>query len=76
MNKSAKAKKGKTKKQQEVSVLPLGPVELELERLGIPLTRESWLDLAYPFEGPPEPTMESELEMPEHLRLPEFRNEE
>jgi hypothetical protein len=46
----------------------LDPVEEALVYLGLPITRENWLDLAWP-QGPPDPwTQEHEMELPRQLR--------
>ena len=47
---------------------PIDPVEQELQLLGLPLTRENWLDFAYPFGLPEEWTQELQNELPPQLQ--------
>jgi hypothetical protein len=42
-----------------------------MKRLGIPRTRENYIDLAYAGEPPEEWTAELELDLPEYLRIPD-----
>ncbi len=78
MSKSAKAVKAMKEKSKAQPKLdyPSDPVSQELKRLGLPLTRENWLGMNYPFDPIPNPyPAELEMEMPEQLRLPEYRED-
>lgn len=46
-----------------------GATERELARLGLPLTRENWMDLAYLGNPPAEWTQELENELPASIRM-------
>jgi hypothetical protein len=46
-----------------------------LKRANIPVTRENYINLAYVGQPPEEWTVENEMELPEQLRLPQYRSE-
>ena len=51
-------------------------IEIELARLGIPLTRENWLAMNYPFDEIPDPyPAELEAQMPRSIQTKEFRGD-
>jgi len=71
------------KAKQEVIRVPYTPaegadaIERELAKMGLPLTRANWLALNYPFDPIPDPyPPELEAQMPNSIRLPEYRDDE
>ena len=51
-------------------------IEIELARLGLPLTRANWLAMEYPFEPPPDPfPAELEAQMPRSIQTKQFRGD-
>lgn len=60
--------KGGSKRGESGLINPPGPVEQYLISHGLPLTRENWLRLAYPFGLPEEWDQELENELPRSLR--------
>jgi len=53
-----------------------GPVEIELARLGIPLTRKNWLAMNHMFDEIPDPyPAELEAQMPRSIQTKEFRGD-
>jgi hypothetical protein len=55
-----------------MSVVKFGstPLERLMRRLGVPVDRQSYLDLAYAGEPPEELSAEQEMDLPERLRQP------
>jgi hypothetical protein len=53
-----------------MSVIKFGstPLERLMRRLGVPVTRESYLDLDYAGEPPKELSAEQEMDLPDRLR--------
>ena len=59
-------------KSRPGSTVAHDPVEGTLQELGVPVTRENYLELAYPT-GLPEWNQELENELPPQLRDPDWR---
>ena len=76
MSKQHASKSSQPPRAAKASPRQRGVVEQALTQLGLPLTRQNWLDLNYPFDPIPDPyPPELEAQMPNSIRLPQYRDE-